>query len=189
MNRKGFGLIEVMIAAGLMGMIALSIATLIVNLNRSMRAQNQAFEFSQFVQSADALTRMPFTCTPALGGQFFASSPAGTQTPITYVDPSGPLAAGSTVGNLSFTMISLFAIAPIPFTINQYLADLSFAANRSGDIIGPRGMHRSLRIQITTTAGGIITSCSSYSDLTLAKICASVQGTFDPVTQLCSAIP
>ncbi len=186
MNQRGFSLIEAMVVAGIVVMLSLFQAQMITNLARSNRAQAALFDYMQFIQSVNSQLSTSQTCDPALVGEPYQPI-VNSRTNVVFHDPSGPITAGSNMGSFKISQLELNHLAAT-LTPGVYSAVLAVSGEKLGDITGPRGMHKALKLTVVAPSG-VVTSCYSATDLTLAKICQSILGTFDPLTQICSAVP
>jgi prepilin-type N-terminal cleavage/methylation domain-containing protein len=186
MNRRGFSLIEVMIAMGILSIVMLASAQMFTQIFAQQRGMNQSFDLLQFIETVDGITRNSPTCQPTLIGQPF--NPV-TPTAVVYTDPSGPITVGTRIGTNGSLIVDTVMLTSVALTApNQYLAELSFTVDKTGQVVGPKTLTRKIRLQVSVLAG-LVTDCFSSSDVTLAKVCASILGTFNPVTQICSPIP
>ena len=192
MRDRGFSLIEALVSISILTILILAQMQMMANQARNNLAQAIAFDFQQFIQSVDSALTTPSTCDPALSGQPFVAGfdplGSGLRTPVTYVDSTGALSVGVTHGKFKFTQMELQHIGNVPLSVGTYDAAFNISADRIGEIVGPRGMHRSLRLTVVAPAG-VVTDCYSTTNLTLQKICQSLLGVFDPTTQVCGAIP
>jgi prepilin-type N-terminal cleavage/methylation domain-containing protein len=183
--KNGFSLIEVMIALAVMSILMLGSLQMFTQIFAQQRAMSQSFELFQFIETVDSTIRSSPACKSALAGASF--NPIGLSS-VVYHDPNGPITAGSKIGQgLIVQSVTLSNVSPL-LVPGDYSAQLTFIVDHVGQIIGPRTVVRSLRLQVSVL-GGAVTDCFSSSDVTLAKVCASLLGTFNPVTQICSPIP
>ena len=186
MSARGFSLIEAMIVSAVVVMLSLFQAEMVANLARTNHAQATLFDYLQFIQSVNYQITTPQTCALALLGEPYQPV-LGAKTIVTFHDPSGPITMGSAMGSFKISQMELNHVTGTaqPFT---YGATLNVSGEKLGDITGPRGMHKALKLTVVAPAG-VVTECYSASELTLSKVCASMLGTFDPVSQICGAIP
>ena len=187
MNQRGFSLIEVVITAGVFAILMLVQAQMMANQARANRAQSISFDYMQFIESVNSNLSTPSTCNPAIAGQPYSATP-GARTAITYMDSTGAVSVGTIHNQYKFTQVELEHVSNVPMTANSYNANLNISADKIGEIVGPRGMHKSLRL-VVVVPGATVSECYNSTDLTLQKICVALIGVFDPISQTCNLFP
>ena len=99
-NKKGFTLAEVMVAAGLVGILSLALVNIMSNLGKTSKKMQQDAELIQVKMYATRLLNKESACTRSLNG--IALSVAGTNVPAGLfpndVAPNAVFVAGRTLG-------------------------------------------------------------------------------------------
>lgn len=185
--KKGFMLIEMVIAVGIMTIIVYTMMSLTSNAVKNTRGMQLTLDFLQLQSEASMITFYPATCNLAIGGQPFVPSKS---TYISYRSASGTIISNGTVYNgLRFNRVSLDDLGVVAGFPNQYVASLTFTAMKTGAFSGPPILTRSIPLKLVI-AGGVVQNCFSFADMSLASVCASFMpphnGVFDVATQTCT---
>lgn len=106
-NKKGFTLAEVMVAAGLVGILSLALVNIMSNLGKTSKKMQQDAELIQVKMYATRLLNKESACTRSLNG--IALSAAGTDVPLGLfpndVAPNAVFVAGRTLGQGASLMV------------------------------------------------------------------------------------
>lgn len=160
-NKKGFGLIEVLIAAGLMAVVALGVATMLSNANKAQKGiQAKDYQRDVMAEISSHLSDKA-ACLNSFGG----SNPATPFTKTTIKDALNN--AKYTVGSNHGSNLLQYK----EFKIKDWVADAGFAtqgrANLSvtltklGDVIGVKDIQQSIGLRIKLDGSNNITECFS----------------------------
>jgi type II secretory pathway pseudopilin PulG len=80
-SKNGFSIMEVMVAAGLLGIVTIGVMQLTRNMTKSEKSQSQQTEFNQIQSQIQSLLRDEYSCEASLLG----FSPSGSGTSVTQV--------------------------------------------------------------------------------------------------------
>jgi prepilin-type N-terminal cleavage/methylation domain-containing protein len=186
---KGFGLVEVMVVTSVLGVISMSVMTIVNNANKATLKMDVGTLKNELLTKARILLSDKDSCertlvTPAvnaaavnLGGLLNA---AGTNViPV-------QLAAAATVKRPVVSRISFVRTAPSgtgayePVNVNL---DISEAINNSGVVTVSTNV-KTIGILATFNAGGVFTSCYADRDASVntanQKICTDLKGIWVP---------
>ena len=203
LSDEGFSLVEVLLAAGLMGAVILTVASSIQFQSRATRSVAQDNSFDSLVTLTKMALRNPKTCAASLQDN------AGTQV-VPVIDPTTLVMAdlpvtkvkvqsslilevGGTFSGISVSSITLKQKiigdpgVPTPYTMFLEIegTKTSLAGQKA---VGGSTVSGSIPISLTVTSvtTPAITSCSSATDIDPQATCSSLGGIFDIVTRKCS---
>lgn len=160
-NNKGFGLIEVLIAAGLIAVVALGVATMLSNANKAQKGI-QAKDMQREVMSEISSHLSDKTaCLNSFGG----SNPASTFTKTVIKDALNN--AKYTVGSNHGSNLLQYK----EFKIEDWLADAGYTTQgranltvkltKLGDILGVKDIQQSIGLRVKLDASNNISECYS----------------------------
>lgn len=194
-NSKGFSLIQVLVAAGLIGVISLGVAQVMVQSSRTSKAtQNKLDQMITYSTLNDAIDREEF-CKPAMqGNPFDGSIPAKQEVTITM--PDGTVyQKGNPVPNtdLIFESLNLKAISPAvtgPIAGSSvYQVELNAQVKTDSLNLGG-SMFKEKKVgvfYVTVNSANDIINCSS--EASVAYICNKMNSDYDPATNSCKVRP
>ncbi|RYZ75983.1 MAG: type II secretion system protein, partial [Proteobacteria bacterium] len=165
-NQKGFTLVEVLVAGGIMTVMGLA---LVGSLVTSMKTQ-RSMALTDDLQNAVFLTRMnllrPNVCKANLGNFSGLTFNSANLTIVKFsisklVNPSNPtkpiLVSNDKLGNKEGTLLTLTLDNFQPVVPNvAYTAELNFALDK-GSGMGAININRKLPLMLTTTGNGNLT--------------------------------
>jgi prepilin-type N-terminal cleavage/methylation domain-containing protein len=103
-SKKGFTLAEVMVAAGLVGVLSVALVNIMGNLGKTSKKMQQDAELIQLKLYAARLLNKETACTRSFGGLTLSS--AGTNVPAIFPNATQPalFSAGTTLGQAASVM-------------------------------------------------------------------------------------
>ncbi|MFP5387160.1 MAG: tail fiber domain-containing protein [Bacteriovoracia bacterium] len=212
-TQAGFSLTEVMVAAAILGAMALAGSKLMVSQTKSMKTIESKSEVNGIINDIRTILADSASCTATFGGNNAKDTPAGTVSQITQVTPGGNRTRfqanadwrqGNAYGNgnvriLSFALsdantdpgVEVTAVAGLPATgVTELLITFSFGEGR---VVGSDTAQKRIRLNVTTEVGNTtVASCSSatvdnsINDATLS--CTAIGGTYDQSTERCNLV-
>ncbi|OFZ19258.1 MAG: hypothetical protein A2X94_05750 [Bdellovibrionales bacterium GWB1_55_8] len=183
LDQKAFTLIEVLMATGLLGIVALGMATLTTNMQKEQRRLSETMQIQNSVNLSQLIFTNTEQCTCQLKGKNFnsdlATNPSIDLTELNiYSDPStclGPKSlAMTTAANNPAKLQTLRLNGITAAGTNQYFAKIQFTFSGAQDV------NRELDVMLTTsTAAGTatITNCGAASAGAVACPCGACWST------------
>lgn len=163
----GFGLIEVMIAVGIMGIIAAGMATLMYNSTRAVQSISATTDFNSLVGTFQAAFNNTGSCLTAFGGAANtnlnpAITPSAPQAVVLNIAGS-TIKAGTKYGN-SVNIRNLDLIGKKPAGgVNQWVIPLSLVADRTvGNqaAVGGSTISHTFNLVVTVDTNNKIIGCN-----------------------------
>lgn len=177
-NKNAFSLLEVLLASGVISVIALGTVTLMENSNKSNKANVEMNSALQYVQSVDQLLSNTNTCTRNFGPPGQNLTPSTTIRTANIVDASGTVilkADSATTYSMygdnswvltGYTITSGTVITTVPYTQTLQLSLFLRKSNPSKST-GVPNVTRTLNLRAQlTAAGGSIVTCNSIGTAT-----------------------
>lgn len=194
LNKKGFSLIQVMVAVGLLAIVSMGVAELMVSSSRVSKSMNTRMERLIFYTelSNNLLTQQ--NCTAAINGQPFDLAQVNSINgmSVTLNLPGfGAIAPGADVQTTNLQVESLAISNAVDQGVpgqDVYRVELKARVKAKTNIVGGESLKPSPLPGIyVTVLGGAITSCSS--ELGVSYVCNKMDGIYDPVTDKCEVKP
>ena len=195
-RQAGFSIMEVMIAAGLLGIVSLGVMQLTKNMTKSSKTDAQRAEFNQLTNQIQSLLKDEYSCESTLLGV----SPAGSGTSITQVKRKKPDGTSSVV----FESGNSYGASTNPIFLKSMKIKNFDAASGMGDFIiemnkgrkdydsmtqaekdtvlatsyGTAIVVKTIKLQMILDGSGKIKDCLSDKDDYTTGACAMVNGDF-----------
>lgn len=113
LGTKGFTLVEVMVAAGLLGVLSVAVTQIMGNINRGTKKVRQDFEVNSFKNRISTLMLSQEVCSATLSGLEVTDAPGGTAVPFIKKLPA------DTIGDAVFKPNDVVGEAGSAFTIQN----------------------------------------------------------------------
>lgn len=211
-NNQGFSLVETMVAAGMLGLLAMAGVKLMQNQNQAMKTIEVKSEYNGLMNDIRTILADSNSCRTTLGGRDaknHPAAPAGTITQITQVTATGPVArytsnpdwrVAQAYGNGKLRIIGIRlsdaatdvettgGATPQVGTTNLIITFTSGLRESNKQL---ETFEKMMKLNVTTVANSTnIADCSStVSDNSLndmTKACASIGGTYDQASERCN---
>lgn len=208
-NNQGFSLVETMVAAGMLGLLAMAGVKLMQNQNQAMKTIETKSEYNGIMNDIRTILADSNSCRTTFGGQNAKNMPVGTVTQITQVVASGNVTRYTSNANwmqaqaygngkiriigmrLSDAATDVETTAGVGPTVGTTNLILTFTSGLRESNKTLETFEKSMKLNVTTVAGSTnINDCNStvadnsLNDMT--KACASLAGTYDPATERCN---
>lgn len=193
-NNKGFTIVEVLVAIGIMGIVSLGIAEMFRQMAEQQRNVVQLMNKQDLKSTATIAIRDKGGCTNTLSGVLIPTSVAGATAVAGGIkDNQGNVVVTSTganptkIGNaagdwLQVTGVRFFSTTPnVPFT--RKAATIRILYNRAKSL-GTVNEGLDIPISVVPDGAGRVSLCYGY-DFTDDNICNTNGGTFNPTTGVC----
>ncbi|MFM6929763.1 MAG: type II secretion system protein [Bdellovibrio sp.] len=193
-NNKGFTIVEVLIAIGIMGIVSLGIAEMFRQMAEQQRNVVQLMNKQDLKSTATIAVRDKGGCTNTLTGMLIPTTVAGaTSIAAGIKDNQGnvivtsaganPTRIGNAAGDwLQVTNIRFFSTTPnVPFTRKAATIRVQYNRAKANGTI-TEGLD--IPISVVPDAAGKVSLCYGY-DFTDDNICSTNGGTFNPMTGVC----
>lgn len=160
-RNRGISLVEVMVAMGLMGGVAVLFTTFMNQSAKGQRGLASAMEFNQLVSDITLVLQKSDTCQTSLGGETATAASVRIKNPA---NPAGPalaeqgkrVSAGSTLSEVLIKDIVSVGGA------GERLGTLRLTVSRDMSVnVGVPTMSRELRLRFKVNGANQITSCST----------------------------
>lgn len=152
---------------------------------KAIQGNAHALAFQQLIEELHLYIAKSTDCTKALGGQPYKIP--GFQDVELALPAGGILKAGTIRDGWRIDTLRLEHVASN--ALEEQLADLAIETSKVVKTPGAQYAFKRLRLRVTTVGGSKVASCFSFTENSMAKICANFNGTFDPVTEKCSGVP
>lgn len=201
LNNSGFSLVEVMLAAGLLGVVSVGTMQLMSNMNEGQRRAWQMIYTSDLISEVENALRNEDSCTDTL--QNLAVSTTGGTTPVPQIRNAGgvPLAniaPGATYGSgggalqiVGYDLTSTGA-NPVPESGKSAFVRLTYRRRASATgAFGPPNFTRDIPVTVVPRAGppgpiGTVRRC--YMIDMSNPACQALGGTFQSATGRCDQV-
>lgn len=191
MSCRGFGLVEVMVAAAMAGGLALVIAKISTDMNRGAKTAETNNEINNFVLDVGYILSNRDNCRHSIPN----GTPYGTAVTEIAKDVTGTpqvvYQVGPTYGNGTFSIQSM-VVRQNPTTTSP---ELSIQIQRENSYsYGARVLERNIPLQVVLDGSGNIDQCFSNIDLIISSAVQKACGDgnpsnnssfYDPVTGAC----
>lgn len=167
-NKKGFGLVEVLIVVGLMAVVSIGIVTMLSNANKAQRGiQAKDLQREAMAEIGSHLIDRT-ACFNSFGG--LGSNPAAPFTKTIIKDATGATKYQTTTNhNSNLLQYKEFKIqdwvADVGFP-NQGRANLNVTLTKLGDVLGVKDISQKLGLRIKLDASNNILECYSIGSST-----------------------
>lgn len=211
-NNQGFSLVEVMVAAGMLGLLAMAGVKLMQNQNQAMKTIETKSEYNGIMNDIRTILADSNSCRTTLGGLNAKTTPVGAIWQITQVvqTGAGPTNIARYTGNANWQQAPAYGngkIRIVGIRLDDSATDVETTSG-PGPTVGTTNLvitftaglntqskqletfDKNLKLNVTTTAGTTnINDCNStvadnsLNDMT--KACASLNGTYNQATERC----
>jgi type II secretory pathway pseudopilin PulG len=177
-NNSGFSIIQVIIAAGILGFLGLYVAQLQQNADKTIKSTELASEINMAHMKINSLLSDPATCDHNFAGQ----PPVNNYTELQKPDGSIIIEANSTTatfGNREIVIdtIQTMELSPVPQTGEVDLL-ITYRKNKKVTTYGGPTKLKRIRLSVTRS-GGNIDSCSATAQTNpLASVCGTITDGF-----------
>lgn len=197
-NQAGFSLVQVLIAAGLIGVVSLGVAQLMVESSRVAKSNQTKIDQMVLVSKVSGILLTEKQCSDAIKNQPYNNALASTKggQEIRLIMPDGEVyQKGNTVAgtNLEFHSLKIknsSFVDNLPSGGRIYSAGMSMQLKSNNNLVGGSLYNEKdiANFYITTDAANQLQTCSSQ--LGVSYICSQLQGgTYDPATHKCTVKP
>ncbi|MFI5391492.1 MAG: type II secretion system protein J, partial [Bacteriovoracales bacterium] len=191
---SGFSIMEVMIAAALLGVVSVGVMNVTKNMSKSSKADAQRVEFAQVTNQVQSILRDEYSCEASLMG--FSPQGAGSQVPILKRKKSdGTSAEVFTSGNAYGTgAVPIYlkkmeiknydagsGIAEFVITMNKGKKDIASMTSEEKATItatayGSPTVAQKLKVHVLLDGSGNIKDCLSDKDDYTSGACGMIDG-------------
>lgn len=184
-DQSGFSLAEVMVAAGIVGIIALASANLAGNLGSIKKRGNDFVDRFELLDAISSYVYSGKGCNDLVGQSVSSSYGAVTFPSWSYKDLSG-LSSGQEVDGFTITQMRArqdlsSSLPKVTVSGVEYLKtalDLEIVLTK-----GSTSSNHHYNIPVLSTSAGAVSFCSQTKDA--AEICNSLLGTYNAATNSC----
>lgn len=187
LNNSGFSLVEIMVAAGLIGIVALGAMNLAGQLNQVQHRSEDFLERNDLISTFTRYIYSTKGCDDLID-QTVSSTPSPINFPSwTFGGVSG-LSGGSTFYNNQLTITELNATQDVSAALPRVKVGANTYVKTSLDIelvITQNGRARShfYNLPVLSTNAGQIKLCNENKSA--AEVCSAMLGTWNPTTNTC----
>ncbi|MCH2535432.1 MAG: Hint domain-containing protein [Bdellovibrionales bacterium] len=195
-NQKGFSLVQVLIASGLVAVVSLGVAQLMVDSARIAKANKNNIDQTMVYSSITKTISKEGACKTALAGNVFKDNPKLDQ-PVTLTMPDGTVyKSGQKIDNTDLKIKKLYlkkfsGPQPGPSTGTQiYLTELYTQLEATGANIIGGNLYSEQKVgafYVTTNASNVIQECNS--ETSVAYLCDKMGGIHNASTNDCEIKP
>lgn len=178
-NQKGFGLVQIVVALGIVSVMTMGMIAMLDNMNQAQAIARAKMSALMLAQDVRAQLQVPSLCDSSITVPRLSSSLNAVN--VRVVMGSTAVAPGAKLPDYSDLTVNLMRLenlrleGPTPSGGSMYSGDLMIGATAlSGVALKP---NKAIRLLLATTAGGVFQNCSSAD---VSAQCASLGGSYDP---------
>jgi type II secretory pathway pseudopilin PulG len=195
-NRLGFSIVEVLVAVGIMGVLTLSILSLLNTQNRELRAIDEKMNLQSLQVAISASLSNPGFCSCFLGSQNFNySAKTWDSLPTimnssfdTSCNPQGSPLLSVGVYHPGFritpTAINVNGIVEVTANSGIFTANLSIQLDPTNLVRARKDLSFPFSFSVNMTdpptARRLITCSAGSSSLDMSSLCSALGGIYDP---------
>jgi hypothetical protein len=164
-NNSGFSMVQIMIAAAMMGVLSLGMLQMMENQAKSNRSIKASNELQAFFNEARAYMGKTTYCTKNFGGEVMGEGEVLELDEIIKPNDKVLYAVGDIIGDRSLKIAKIEAIEFEKDTETTGMMKLRFTLEKLGKSYGAKFYKRSMKIDMATDEGGKVTACATLGNL------------------------
>ena len=177
LNKDGFSIVQVMIAAGMMGIVSLGMMKMMENQRKSTKSMKTSMEVDAFYSEAKAYFSKDGYCLKNFTGEVLKN---GDKFEILeLIKPNGNTLykVGDIYGNRTFKISRIDVIGFEKETDTTGIMKLQFELTKMGDSYGAKSYKRILKLDTSLDKDSKLINCATFGSLASGLGGGSLEGT------------